>query len=348
MTNREEYIQMLKPIVSSYLDCLGFYRLYWAYSDELSAKTILRIYHNLKQNREEYKNGTFLNALENYLYALNSDADFEFMDSIKRDVCKSGNEKLISFYNEFDLDYDILEETGYNGVDVNLEDLLDNTELHLNVMFATKQEQNYNMSSIVTAFGSWKEPCPRDKTDFDNALTYLIHQQGHTVQEVYDCLFANPRGFSFDYQTNFVESVADDIVNNTSEACSELCVLIKLSGQDILTFFDMILKNDYYIKFGTDVELGVFNEWSGCGGTLDINLEKDFVVPVNMIRNIQIEGAGKENNGYTVNSVYGLVGTCWKDSFCFADEAPELTSEDYLKVLEDLNVHLESVKPEIV
>lgn len=336
-TRKEEYIQLLKPIVSSYLDSLGFYRLYWDYRDEFSAETILEVYHNLKQNKNKYEKGSFANAIEDYLYALNFDADFEFMDSIKKDIFKSANEKLISLYNKFGLDYDILEEAGYNGIDVNLEDLLDNTELHLNVMFATNQEQNYDMSSIVTAFGSWKEPCPRDKTDFDNALTYLIHQQGHTVQEVYDCLSANPGGFSFNYQTNFIESVVDDIVNNSSEGCSELCVLVELSGQDIITFFDMILNNDYYIEFGTDIELGIFNEWSGCGGLLDIQLEKDFVVPIDMIRDIQIEGAGIENNNYTVDSVYGLIGSYWKNSFSFTETKPELVSEDYAQCINKVN-----------
>lgn len=337
MTNREEYIQLLKPIVSSYLDSLGFYRLYWDYRDEFPTETILKVYHDLKQNEDKYEKGSFANALEDYLYAWNFDADFEFMDSIKRDICNSNNEELISLYRKFNLNCDILEEAGYNGIDVNLEDLLDNTELYLNVMFATDQEQDYDMSSIVTTFGSWKEPCPRDKTDFDNALTYLIHQQGHTVQEVYDCLSANPDGFSLNYQTNFIESVVDDIVNNSSEGCSELCVLVELSGQDIITFFDMILKNDYYIEFGTDTELGIFNEWSGCGGLLDINLEKNFVVPVNMVRNIQIEGAGKENDGYTVNSVYGILGSCWKDSFLFTDKTPELVCEDYAQCLNKVN-----------
>lgn len=337
MTNREEYIQLLKPIVLSYLDSLGFYRLYWDYRDEFPAETILEVYHNLKQNEDKYKKGSFANALEDYLYTLNFNADFELMDSIKRDICNGDNEELISLYHEFNLDCDILKEAGYNGIDVNLEDLLDNTELHLNVMLATTQEQNYDMSSIVTAFGSWKTPCPNDVKDFDNALTYLIHQQGHTVEEVYNCYFANPIGFPYERQTNFVESVVDDIVNNSSEGCSELCVLVKLSGQDIITFFDTVLKGEGNIRFGTDIELGIFNEWSGCGGLLDIQLEKDFVVPIDMIRDIQIEGAGIVNNNYTVDSVYSLIGSCWKDSFSFTEIGPELVSEDYVQCINKVN-----------
>lgn len=336
ITRKKEYIQLLKPIMANYLNAENCYELYWDYRDEYPAEKILEAYHKLSSEKT-YKKNAFVYMLENYIYGLNLDEDTELLNLIGKEIGKRSDEKISKLYNEFGLDFNLLKEAGYNGIDVNLEDLLDNTELHLNVMFATAQEQNYDMSSIVTTFGSWRTPCPNDVKDFDNALTYLIHQQGHTVEEIYNCYFANPIGFPYERQTNFVESVVDDIVNNSSDGCSELCVLVKLSGQDIITFFDTVLKGEGNIRFGTDIELGIFNEWSGCGGLLDIQLEKDFVVPVDMIRNIQIEGAGIENNNYTVGSVYGLIGSCWKDSFSFTEIGPELVSEDYVQCINKVN-----------
>lgn len=335
-TRKEEYIQLLKPMMANYLNTENCYELYWDYRDEYPAEKILEVYHKLSSEKTYDKNA-FVYMLEDYIYEMNLNEDTKLLDMISKEITKHSNERISELYDEFGLDFDLLEEAGYNGIDVNLADLLRNTRLHVNVMFATKEEQNYDMSSIVTAFGSWKTPCPNDVKDFDNALTYLIHQQGYTVEDVYDCWFANPQGFPYEYQTNFIESVVDDMVNNSSDGCSELCALIKLTGWDIVTFFETVLNNQGYIKFEKNTELGVFNEWSGCGGLLDIQLEKDFVVPVDMIRDIQIEGAGKENNNYTVNSVYGLIGSCWKDSFSFTDIEPELISENYTQCINKFN-----------
>lgn len=336
ITRKKEYIQLLKPIMANYLNAGNCYEFYWDYRDEYPAEKILEAYHKLSSEKT-YEKNAFVYMLENYIYGLNLDEDTELLNLIGKEIGKRSDEKISKLYNEFGLDFNLLEEAGYNGIDINLEDLLDNTELHLNVMFATAQEQNYDMSSIVTTFGSWRTPCPNDVKDFDNALTYLIHQQGHTVEEVYNCYFANLQGFPYERQTNFIESVVDDIVNNSSDGCSELCVLTELTGWDIVTFFEAILNNQGYIKFGKNTELGIFNEWSGCGGLLDIQLEKDFVVPIDMIRDIQIEGAGIVNNNYTVDSVYSLIGSCWKDSFSFTEIGPELVSEDYVQCINKVN-----------
>lgn len=333
---KEEYIQLLKPMMANYLNTENCYELYWDYRDEYPAEKILEAYHKLSSEKT-YEKNAFVCMLEDYIYEMNLSEDAKLLDMISKEITKHSDKGISELYDEFGLDFDLLEEAGYNGIDVNLADLLRNTRLHVNVMFATKEEQNYDMSSIVTAFGSWKTPCPNDVKDFDNALTYLIHQQGHTVEDVYDCWFANSQGFPYEHQTNFIESVVDDIVNNSSDGCSELCALIELTGWDIVTFFEAVLNNQGYIKFEKNTELGIFNEWSGCGGLLDIQLEKDFVVPVDMIRDIQIEGAGKENNNYTVNSVYGLIGSCWKDSFSFTDIEPELISENYTQCINKFN-----------
>lgn len=56
--------------------------------------------------------------------------------------------------------------------------------------------------------------------------------------------------------------------------------------------------------------MGIFNQWSGCGGMLDIRLEKDAVLPLSMVRGFQVEGQ-PDPDGYTVNDTYGLVGSAW-------------------------------------
>ena len=76
---------------------------------------------------------------------------------------------------------------------------------------------------------------------------------------------------------------------------SELGVYISLSGSEITEFCDNLQNGNRYIVVDKDTNIGIFNEWSGTCGYPDNYLEKDFVVPVEMIRNVQIEGASKSN-----------------------------------------------------
>ena len=62
-----------------------------------------------------------------------------------------------------------------------------------------------------------------------------------------------------------------------------------------------------------------------------------------MIRNIQIEGAGKECVGYTVNEVYGLTGEFWKDnSLKYTNVAPKVNKENLSETISEISKNLEN------
>lgn len=189
-----------------------------------------------------------------------------------------------------------LESTGYEGIDANVEDLLSNSSFNVNVFFATEAERNFDMGSIVNAFGNdYREPRLEDvdAEDLDNALSYLVNQQGHSIAEVYG-----------NGDNAFIRSVREEIDENSSEAMSELRALVRMDGQQMLDFIEkrneakdsLVLPKDY-------ATMGIFNQWSGCGGMLDIRLEKDAVLPLSMVRGFQVEGQ-PDPDGYTVNDTY--------------------------------------------
>ena len=381
---REKYIAFLKEEIAEYCNKNGCYELYYDYRDELSPNDVLQAYRCCID--ENYDETPFVHHLENMLYDLNIDGDRYFIDEIEKDINSNEDEDILyAFENSENGIYEDLEEAGYNGVDVNLADLLRNTRLKVNVMFGTPSERNLDMGAIIGSYGSDIHYPDYDGIlvdkengyDYtDNMLTYLIHQQGHSVKEVYDCLLDNPRGFSSGDSNTFVKSVVNEITNNPSEAMSELTCLVELSGQDIVDFFDALSNedNNKHLVFDKSVEIGLFNEWSGGGSLLEVQLNKPFVVPVSYVRDIQIEGAGKGtyqiqqlvekkweaqrnndsqrvyqlnnqidyeskkyNNGYSVDEVYGLVGSCWRDCVSYTDKAPELYQEDVIKAVGEVN-----------
>ena len=64
------------------------------------------------------------------------------------------------------------------------------------------------------------------------------------------------------------------------------------------------------ITISKDTMCGLFDVWSGGGSQLEIELDKDVVLPIRCIWKAEIE-TGKSEYGYSVDSVYGLIGSAW-------------------------------------
>jgi len=238
----------------------------------------------------------------------------------------------------------LLEAGGYNGVEIDVESFLNN-DYKLNLMFATQTEVNLDMSSITDFYASDFNDFYRDKDDFeehgDNALTYLIHQQGYDVEEVLKAL--NNEDFQYTQESNFVKSVIDEIEEYNGYIMSEVTVLVSAKGRDLIDLIDTIESDKFddkkrYIEFSKGTTIGLYNEWIGCGSNLDIALEKPAVFPCDMVCNIQIEGAGRENDGYSVNEVYGMVDTVWTEGkVSIVDEKPILKEENLKEVFDKIS-----------
>lgn len=64
------------------------------------------------------------------------------------------------------------------------------------------------------------------------------------------------------------------------------------------------------ITLSKDTMCGLFDVWPGGGSVLEIELDKDVVLPIKCIWKAEIE-TGKSEYGYSVDSVYGLVESAW-------------------------------------
>lgn len=114
---------------------------------------------------------------------------------------------------------------------------------------------------------------------------------------------------------------------------SELCALVRMDAREMLDLIGKSSEAKGSLVLPRDcATMGIFNQWSGCGGVLDILLEKDAVMPLSMIRGFQIEGQS-DPEGYTVNDVYGLVGSCWKPAQ-LSDDIETDVKEDYALALQ--------------
>lgn len=132
------------------------------------------------------------------------------------------------------------------------------------------------------------------------------------------------------HEDPFIKSVHEEITENSSEAMSELTALVSMNGQQMFDFLDAVERSTDSLVLPKDyATLGVFNQWSGCGGTLDIQLEKDAVLPLSMVREFNIEGQKEVPGSYTVDSVYGLVSSMWCPNLSYREGTETGIKEDY-------------------
>lgn len=315
----EKYKNILANLIKEKCNNEGFYEIYWDYRDEISPATIKEAVDQEDISPFDYISDTLL--------LLNEDcvAD-ELIKEAQKKIYNTGDTKIINEYHDSESIFEDLYDAGYKGIELNVNELLEKTELDVNITFATNQEQNYDMGSIVGAYGSYNLPDKETCTAYlDNALTYLINQQGYTSEKIYDRLFENPDGWVT--TNNFVDSVVNEIINNSSEAMSELCVLVKMNAKEYLEMVEKLRnKDNFTVKFSKESIVGIFNEWSGCGGPFEISLEKDFLVPSTMIRELMLDDAAGK---YTCNvgSVYGMSSGAWKDCCSYTNESANIKME---------------------
>lgn len=336
--NIERYKNLLREVVEQYTNDRTIVIEPTGYDDYFDAETVLKWYNQYCELSD--KNGIsfenfILSAIvddENGYYFRNS-ADYEEDYILKHieSAIQSEQPDLALIYEarqEEMSPYEILEEGGLQGETINHEAFLRN-DYHINLMFATPKEKNYDMGAIPTMFYESADRSADFDYFTDNALTYLIHQQGYTLADVYEGM-VHPEKVA---ENKFLKSVVEEIDNFPSYSMAELTALISLNGKDLVDTLDAIANGRDYIKLSKETMIGLYNEWQGTGSQLGIELEKDAIIPTSMVRNVQFEGEHctkvHENNGWSVDDVYGLIGTCWtQGSVTLSTEEPVLKEEN--------------------
>ena len=182
-------------------------------------------------------------------------------------------------------------------------------EMRVNIMLGTKEERNLDFGSIRAMCDGLNEPGYLNADDLDNGLTWLVKQQGHTLDELKGAV-ANYEKWGFDAAEithgTFLASVAEEMANFPNHM-GTVTALANLSMSDLGKTLD---ENDV-LTIPKDATIGIFAPWVGGGSGLDIQLERDLDITSDVRFDVQIEGA--RNAEYTVQDVYGLVDEAWKE-----------------------------------
>lgn len=369
-TDYNKLKEWFKKNVDYQLDSEGYYPIDpVSYDDRFSMDFVGRFFKSYCKTVNKYPDSdieaAFFDFLDTEGYTFLTERELDFLDYVLGEMPKD----IKAIYNSitengefstFDVFHDMV---GYEGPTINPGSFL--PTLRLNLRIASYQESNLDHAAIKTSFPDYAEELERvarrPVTDLnDNGLVYLLRQQGYKQEDLLKCLYDpsifDPKQAEL-MEDPFIKSVIYELHNQTYDMGS-LTVLAELKGEQILPILDKLARgisignnnkitvNDDFsetpcLEFSEDTMLGIFNPWDGAGSVLEIALAKPFIVPISLIEDVQFEGVRSRtsvNYGYTVDDVYGLIGSCWSDgSVKITDAKPDLVKEDPQHIIDVYN-----------
>ena len=281
LTNMErlekEVINVLKEIW--YLDYneKGKYfetDIYVDYNDKLSESEIMEIMKS--DNPYETLNDIIFDAYEESY----SNTQGEIISDIRADLGEKGIE----------ID-DTVCEIIIDNVKINYptEHFLNNTELYVNIGLDTG-DGNYD----YTLNGC-------NEIHEESSMLWLALQQGYTREEYENVILEEEFTIS-----DFLESAYYEVTNSTTDI-GKLTFFVKMTLGELIELREIInQKKDFTITLDKNTYGGLVDIWNGAGSVLGLNLEKDIVIPSNILT-IEVDG----ENGYSIENIYGLTGDLW-------------------------------------
>lgn len=302
------------------------------YDDFISSSTILNAFQEYSGSKPKVirpENTSF----SNYLYDEIQDSLFDNVAYLEEELASQiktlAEEKGDAFVEALenldeDLPYELLEQFGYEGATVDMSEFLDH-DYKVNLLLATEQELNYDNTSISRMahgiIGEDGKLTLKDYNDFhdktvtaadqletysDNALSYLVHQQGYTVEEMMHTVQARIAESNYD-TSEFIESVVNELDGTYSDYNEQLTALISINGNNLVEMLDKVAEGKDNIVLGTDTVIGLYDRMNGAGSDFEIQLEEDMVIPTTMVQIVQMESSGrsdvvssKDNIGYAL------------------------------------------------
>lgn len=297
----------LKEIIETtqYPNDDGGIEMYLDYTDSLSNMTLHEIM--TADNPREY----FNELMNEWTFNSSDYYENEFENQIRKKL--SDEEKIFCLQNRDELN-DWFHENYYFYYDANHY----NETVKVNIMLDTGN-LNYDFS-CDNILNYWED----GEIDKDSSIFWLARQQKKTGllrKAIKDINTGNKN--EDDIEDSFIKSCIEELQNLSCH----MATLTFLVNMKLFDYFDLReamaaekeLNNSYTfserkgkgtITISKDTMCGLFNVWSGGGSLLEIELDKDVVLPIRCIWNAEIE-TGKSQYGYSVDNTYGLIGSAW-------------------------------------
>lgn len=200
--------------------------------------------------------------------------------------------------------------------------------MQINLLLDSGDEANRDFITIFEQYealtGDLDPEDIQPTLDEGSSLSWLIRQQGYTMEDLRKTMEDYTEFFygeNADRQgtyttrmehfkqnhSRFLSSVCEEL-ENTPNLMNTLTILTETNMKEFIE----LAKSGQELVFSKDTTLGIYSPWQGGGGLLGIELEKDLILPSELIWDIQVEGAKLNlNHQYSVNQTYSLCDQAW-------------------------------------
>lgn len=175
------------------------------------------------------------------------------------------------------------------------------------------QNTDYGENNFAPHYSSSGEDLNISK---ESSLLWLVKQQGRTKRDLVRVI--KKAGKTDDL---FLKSVYQE-VENSSSCMNTVTFLVKMSLEYILKINEAIAKRDEKgfqyepskrphageIRIPKSCMCGLVDYWYGAGSVLEIQLEKDVVLPIRYLRSADPD----EWERYSITEIYGMCKSAWK------------------------------------
>lgn len=182
-------------------------------------------------------------------------------------------------------------------------------EIRVDILVDTG-DANYDFicNNIAPAWGG----CDPDEAYAEASIFWLAGQQGYCKDYVIAALKGE------ETRSAFLESLVREVENEASSinVLTFLCTMTLGQWIEVREIW-MQAKHRGALRIEKDAVCGLFDPWSGAGSTLDLELERDVVLPIELAHEITPDVCLYR---YGVDEVYGLVGKAWGAEVEYAGE----------------------------
>lgn len=233
------------------------------------------------------------------------DAEFDAIYDITTAISEIVADKLGISSDEI-LDYgelrDLIDDLAAENISVEIpyDKILDKCEIN---MVAINSKELYGESL------KWEEKDGEEQlVGVDKELEEFIKSQGYTVKQFIDA-------WNNDKKDGFLGTLCDEInetINNGNEG-----VLVFFAKVPLRTAIDMIdaERNNKSVEVSDDSMCGIVNFGDGSGGTLEINLVKNY--KITNLKNWDF--VPDDVLTYGIDRIYGLTGSAWERGNFFVE-----------------------------
>jgi len=289
----ENIKQIIDKEINSYCwkdkDGQYYIEIYVDYRDELGEDNIKKILEcDTKEQAQEMFNQIMWDMYEDYECDLYQELLKKIESTFKNEVSDSEN----IYYDYEDEIRDYINDQVYIKYPY---DHYLNENVCLNVVVDVG-DGNYDFTKNELFGCNYTEKGLKEPS----SLVWLMQQQGYTMEQIEK--FIEDEDFQ---GSKFLESVYNECLN-TSTCMNALTFFIKTTLKEAIE-----LKGELKdITIPKHINCGLVDFWNGAGSLLEIELEKDVIIPKEYIDSITIDGG---RGRWGVGEIYGMMSSFWKE-----------------------------------